>query len=127
MAGAWQALVNQPPFNTSTMILLTDGRVMVQEEATPHWHALTPDQAGSYLNGTWSALADMSIWRRYYASGTLRDGRVIVVGGEQREPEETRTGARSTTLLRIFGPRFRRRLGRPSAMRRAASCRMAGC
>jgi Kelch motif protein len=83
MAGAWQALVNQPPFNTSTMILLTDGRVMVQEEATPHWHALTPDQTGSYLNGTWSTLADMSIWRRYYASGTLRDGRVIVVGGEQ--------------------------------------------
>ena len=83
MAGNWQALVNQPPFNTSTMILLTDGRVMVQEEATPHWHALTPDQTGSYLTGTWSPLADMSIWRRYYASGTLRDGRVIVVGGEQ--------------------------------------------
>jgi hypothetical protein len=83
MAGTWQALVNQPPFNTSTMILLTDGRVMVQEEATPHWHALTPDKTGSYVNGTWSPLADMSIWRRYYASGTLRDGRVIVVGGEQ--------------------------------------------
>ena len=73
MAGNWQALVSQPPFNTSTMILLTDGRVMVQEEATPHWHALTPDQTGSYLTGTWSPLADMSIWRRYYASGTLRD------------------------------------------------------
>ena len=48
MAGTWQALVNQPPFNTSTMILLTDGRVMVQQEATSHWYALTPDQAGSY-------------------------------------------------------------------------------
>lgn len=83
MSGIWQALVNQPPFHTSTMILLTDGRVMVQEEATPHWHALTPDQSGSYVNGTWSTLADMSIFRRYYASGTLRDGRVIVVGGEQ--------------------------------------------
>lgn len=83
MAGSWEALVNQPPFNTSTMILLTDGRVMVQEENTPHWHALSPDKTGSYVNGTWSALADMSIMRRYYASGTLRDGRVIVVGGEQ--------------------------------------------
>jgi len=83
MAGNWQALVHQPPFSTSTMILLTDGRVMVQEEATPHWYALTPDKTGSYVNGTWSLLADMSIWRRYYASGTLRDGRVIVVGGEQ--------------------------------------------
>lgn len=83
MAGSWQALANQPPFNTSTMILLTDGRIMVQEENTSHWHALTPDKTGSYVNGTWSPLADMTIMRRYYASGTLRDGRVIVVGGEQ--------------------------------------------
>jgi len=83
MAGTWQALVNQPGFNTSTMILLTDGRVMVQEEAEKHWHALTPDSNGSYVQGTWSTLKDMSFWRRYYASGVLKDGRVIVIGGEQ--------------------------------------------
>jgi hypothetical protein len=83
MAGTWQGLVNQPSFHTSTMILLTDGRVMVQEEATPHWYALTPDSYGSYVNGTWSSLADMSFWRRYYASGVLKDGRVIIIGGEQ--------------------------------------------
>ncbi len=83
MAGTWQGLVNQPTFYTSTMILLTDGRVMVQEEDTPHWHALTPDSNGSYINGTWSTLADMSFMRRYYASGVLKDGRVIIIGGEQ--------------------------------------------
>ena len=83
MSGTWQGLVHQPTFNCSTMILLTDGRVMVQEEATPHWHALTPDANGSYINGNWSALADMSFWRRYYASGVLKDGRVIICGGEQ--------------------------------------------
>jgi hypothetical protein len=49
MAGTWQGLVNQPPFHTSTMQLLTDGRVMVQEEATAHWHALTSDNQGSYV------------------------------------------------------------------------------
>jgi hypothetical protein len=76
-------LVNQPQFNTSTMLLLTDGRIMVQEEGTKHWHALTPDSNGSYVNGTWSTLADMSFWRRYYASGTLKDGRIILIGGEQ--------------------------------------------
>jgi hypothetical protein len=65
------------------MLLLTDGRVMVQEEATAHWHALTPDDSGSYINGTWSVLADMAFWRRYYASGILKDGRVIICGGEQ--------------------------------------------
>jgi hypothetical protein len=83
MAGTWQGLVHQPTFNTSTMILLTDGRVMAQEEATAHWHALTPDSTGSYVNGTWSSLKDMSFWRRYYASGVLKDGRVVVIGGEQ--------------------------------------------
>ncbi len=83
MAGTWQGLLNQPNFNTSTMILLSDGRIMVQEEATQHWHTLTPDRHGSYLHGTWSPLADMSTWRRYYASGMLRDGRIILIGGEQ--------------------------------------------
>ncbi len=83
MAGTWQGLLNQPSFHTSTMILLTDGRVMVQEEATPHWHALTPDASGSYVSGTWAPLADMSFWRRYYASAMTRDGRVVVIGGEQ--------------------------------------------
>jgi hypothetical protein len=83
MAGTWQALTHQPTFNTSTMFLLSDGRIMVQEEATPHWHALTPDHSGSYVHGTWSPLADMSFWRRYYASGMLKDGRIVVIGGEQ--------------------------------------------
>ena len=83
MAGIWQALINQPTFNTSTMFLLTDGRVVVQEEAQKHWHALTPDSHGSYINGTWSSLKDMSFWRRYYASGVLKDGRLIIIGGEQ--------------------------------------------
>lgn len=83
MPGTWKALTNQPPFNVSTMLLLTDGRIMVQEEATANWHALTPDSAGSYINGTWSNLAPMSFWRRYYSSGILNDGRVLIIGGEQ--------------------------------------------
>ena len=83
MAGTWHGLVHQPTFNTSTMILLSDGRIMVQEEATAHWHALAPDSQGSYIDGTWSPLADMSFWRRYYASGMLKDGRIVLSGGEQ--------------------------------------------
>jgi len=98
MAGTWHGLTHQPAFNTSTMILLTDGRVMVQEEATQHWHALKPDSSGSYLNGTWQSLADMSIWRRYYASGTLKDGRVIICGGEQSG------GGEDTTRCEIYDP-----------------------
>jgi hypothetical protein len=98
MSGTWQSLVRQPTFNTSTMLLLTDGRVMVQEEGTQHWHALTADGSGSYINGTWSDLSDMSTWRRYYASGVLRDGRVIVCGGE-----DSGLGS-DTTRCEIYDP-----------------------
>src|SRR5262249_60552277 len=85
MPGTWKPLTNQPTFNTGTMILLTDGRVMVQEEGTAHWHALTPDSHGSYINGTWSNLQDMSFWRRYYALGVLKDCRVLICSGEQSD------------------------------------------
>ncbi len=39
MPGTWQGLANQPAFHTSTMLLLSDGRIMVQEEATRYWWA----------------------------------------------------------------------------------------
>ena len=74
-------LITSAPLLTiipGTMILLTDGRIMVQEEGTAHWHALSPDAHGSYLNGTWSTLHDMSGFRRYYASAVLNNGRVLI-------------------------------------------------
>ena len=45
--GTWTALSNQPTFNASTMLLLTDGTVMCQDENTVHWWRLTPNSAGS--------------------------------------------------------------------------------
>ena len=79
---SWTALTNQPTFPASTMLLLTDGTVMTQAEGTKSWSRLTPDGSGSYVNGTWSTLADMANTREYYASAVLADGRVIVGGGE---------------------------------------------
>src|SRR5438270_4123627 len=80
--GTWAPLTNQPTFRASTMLLLTDGTVMVQAEGARSWSRLTPDASGSYVNGTWSALPDMINSREYYASAVLGDGRVIVAGGE---------------------------------------------
>ena len=89
--GSWQPLNNQPTFVTAGLtipLLLTDGSVMVQDNgnyaSTNHWYKLTPDAFGSYVNGTWTQLADApdNYAPLYYASAVLADGRVIVIGGE---------------------------------------------
>jgi hypothetical protein len=83
LSGFWTPLNNLAPGSTGTMMLLTDGTVMVQGGGqTSQWFQLTPDASGSYVNGTWSSLASMSISRLYYASNVLNDGRVLVMGGE---------------------------------------------
>jgi hypothetical protein len=82
MTGNWTALDNQPSFAASTMLLLTDGTVMCQESGGVAWWKLTPDVSGSYIQGTWTALAPMTHTRLYYGSAVLADGQVIVTGGE---------------------------------------------
>jgi hypothetical protein len=81
-ANGWQALTNQPPVNASTLYLLMDGRVLMNEYWSTHWWVLTPDASGSYLNGTWSQVKDSRDDRLYYASSVLADGRVLIAGGE---------------------------------------------
>jgi hypothetical protein len=86
IAGAqqWQSLTNPPTFFTDTALLLTDGTVIVHEVCSPNWHRLTPDQTGSYVNGTWSDIGSMpsDYGPLYFASQVLPDGRVLVEGGE---------------------------------------------
>jgi hypothetical protein len=89
MPFSWDVLTNPPGFGTSTMLLLTDGRVICQEDGTANWSALTPDAQGSYKNGTWAPIAPMASWRRYYASAVLANGNVLVAGGEDAPTGDT--------------------------------------
>ena len=88
-AQSWQPLTHQPNFTAGTMLLLTDGTVMVHHEnpnsGFSEWYKLTPDVNGNYVNGTWSQLASLAAnyGPLYFASVVLADGRVIVEGGEQ--------------------------------------------
>src|SRR5580704_3507044 len=77
---SWQPLSHPPTFNANTALLLTDGTVMVQAYLTGDWWRLTPDNTGSYINGTWSQLASMpsGYGPLYYASAVLPDGRVVI-------------------------------------------------
>ncbi len=96
-AQKWQVLKHQPTFVSDTALLLTDGTVMVHEFCTSKWHRLTPDNTGSYLNGTWSTLAPLpsKYAPLYFASEVLADGRVLVEGGEYNfcKGAETNKGA----------------------------------
>src|SRR5215467_16022058 len=86
----WRLLTNQPPVLDYTEcgpgnpILLTDGTVMVQDNGCQDWWKLTPDEFGSYVNGTWTQLASLpdGYSPLYHSSAVLPDGRVIIEGGE---------------------------------------------
>ncbi len=84
----WQPLTNQPTFAPGTMLLESDGSVLVHEEqeygATTAWYKLTPNSEGSYADGTWSEIASMpkGYAPEYFASAILPDGEMIVEGGE---------------------------------------------
>jgi hypothetical protein len=77
-------LVNQPPNGAGLGFLLTDGTVMFQGNSSSDWIQLTPDISGSYLNGTWTALASLPAGYapEDFASAELADGRVVITGGE---------------------------------------------
>ncbi len=83
-AATWTSLANSAPSGAGTMILLTDGTVMIEHSDHTHWMRLTPDAQGSYVNGTWTqnAINPMNTGRLYFASNVLPDGRVWVFGGE---------------------------------------------
>ncbi|MGA7919998.1 MAG: hypothetical protein WCA38_10015 [Candidatus Acidiferrales bacterium] len=83
----WTPLTNQPSFlvdGASNPILLMDGSVLVQDTGFPDWWKLTPDQYGSYANGTWTQIASLPATYSplYHSTAVLPDGRMIIEGGE---------------------------------------------
>ena len=98
LAGVFTQLTNPIPNGASgTMMLLTDGTVMVRGVETPRlqpfgnlnlngiglsneWHKLTPDNLGNYLNGTWSPMASMNNERLgagSVATVTVQDSSIV--------------------------------------------------
>ena len=84
----WVKLRHAPPFPPGSMLLASDGTVLVHAEpesgGTNLWYKLTPDSHGSYANGTWSQIASMpaSYNPLYFSSAILPDGRMLIEGGE---------------------------------------------
>ena len=88
--GYWSPVSQGAPGSVNLMLLLPDGTVMAANNpvgicacsAGKDWYRLTPDNLGSYANGTWTRRSSMNDSRDAYASVVLRDGRVFVAGGE---------------------------------------------
>lgn len=98
----WTPLTDQPNFRPGSMLLMTDGTVLVHQDDTGKWFKLTPSPTGSYVDGTWSKAATMPVGYtpEYFASAVLPDGRMIIEGGEYNG------GAKAvwTTLGAIYDP-----------------------
>lgn len=92
-AGVWtQVATPSPAGGSGTMLLLTDGTVMVQGSGVSStWNKLIPDSSGNYINGTWSPIASMGTPRLYYGSNVLPSGKLFVLGGEYTDPFGPRT------------------------------------
>jgi len=97
-----QRLSHQPPDGAGIGFLLTDGTVMYQGNAESDWYKLTPDNTGSYVNGTWSRLANLpsGYVPDAFASAVLADGRLVIVGGEYNNG-----GFALTNLGAIYDPK----------------------
>jgi hypothetical protein len=100
----WQPLKHPVNFQAGALALLTDGTVLIHEEqdSSPQkWYKLTPDNTGSYVNGTVKPIASTSAsyGPLYFGSVVLPDGRYIIEGGEYNNGS-----AVWTTMGAIYDP-----------------------
>jgi Abnormal spindle-like microcephaly-assoc'd, ASPM-SPD-2-Hydin/Galactose oxidase, central domain len=100
MASSWKSLTGVPSFAPDTMLLMTDGTVLIHDAGGKNWYRLKPDGNGKYDTAgvSWSGPFSMANTRQFYASGVLADGSVFVLGGEYSD-----AGA-NTPLGEIFDP-----------------------
>jgi hypothetical protein len=98
-------------FYPGTMVLMTDGTVLVHYvteepggslEPSGIWERLTPDAYGNYADGTWTQLPAMPspYAPEFHAAAVLPDGRLLVEGGEYNGTQ----GRVNTGLGAIYDP-----------------------
>jgi len=84
MAATIKQLTHQPPDGAIITMLMTDGTVLAQGFNERDWWKLTPDNTGSYINGTWKQVASLPSGYSpdAMAESVLADGRLVIAGGE---------------------------------------------
>jgi hypothetical protein len=84
LAQTMTTLKHQPPDGIVYTFQSTDGTVIAQGNSCSDFWKLTPDNTGSYVNGTWTQLASLPSGYApdATASAVLADGRLLIEGGE---------------------------------------------
>jgi hypothetical protein len=96
---------NLPATHLGLMLQLTDGTILVQENKTPNWYILTPDEHGHYNTGTWSkkpVSMPAGYAPVYFAAAVMQNGKVVVAGGEYNYA--TKPVSKETNLAAIYDP-----------------------
>jgi hypothetical protein len=113
MASSWKALTGIPSFTPETMLLMTDGTVLVHDSGGKDWYRLKPDGNAQYntAGASWSGPFSMANTRQFFASGVLMDGRVFAIGGEFSD------AGNPTSLGEMFDPQTNTwsKLNKPAA------------
>ncbi len=86
-AQKWTSLKHPGAYSgVGAVALLTDGTVLLHEEQSnaQNWYRLTPDNTGSYINGTIKKIPTLPSGYAplFFGSVVLPDGRYIIEGGE---------------------------------------------
>ncbi len=88
--GTWSSVNQYAPDQVYLMLLMSDGRILCENNPEGFeganigntWFFLTPDNHGSYANGSWSYAQGAINTRQFFASQVLPNGNVFVAGGE---------------------------------------------
>jgi hypothetical protein len=80
-------LTNAAPVGLGSMFLLSNGQVLVDGGTNSAgtgeaYYTLSPDASGNYVDGTWTQVASSNYTRLYSGSAILKNGNLIVSGGE---------------------------------------------
>jgi Abnormal spindle-like microcephaly-assoc'd, ASPM-SPD-2-Hydin/Kelch motif len=97
---SWKSLSGIPSFSPDTMLLMTDGSILIHDAYGADWYRLAPDSNGQYdtVGVSWSGPFAMANTRQFFGSGIVKDGRVYAVGGEYS------SAGNDTPLGEIFDP-----------------------
>ena len=87
--------------NPQGTVLLSDGRLLVEQFGTDHWWLVSPDSSGNYADPSIVQAHDSFYIHEYSGLALLKDGEVMVSGAEDPHPGDPNYDPATTGVDRI--------------------------